>query len=772
MTFIDWLIVIIPLTFVLGLAVYTTRYVKGVVDFLSAGRLCGRYVLLAGDMANGISILAIVMSCEQAYKTGYAVGIWGAILIPITLTLALFGYCVYRFRETKAQSFGQFLEMRYGSKSLRVFASTLRTTAELMAHAIMPAIAGRFFLYYLGFPQYITVMGYEVSVFVLLMTVCVAMAVFIICCGGTLSIVITDAIQGMICLPLIVFFSAYLLWKFNWGTEIAPIMMDRAEGESFLNPYDVLRLRDFNLLTLILGAMATFLHAASWIGGGAQGAATSPHEQKMASIMGRWRGFFSPLLYLLISLAVLVFLTHEHFSTEAKQIRTELSARVACDIVKDKDLQKTLIANIEAIPEQKHRIGVDAPLSDKSNLDTVYIDTARTTFEKAGVEDSAYLTQQFRTLYHQTMMAVTMQKLMGPGMMGLFCLLAILAMISTDDSYIFSSVLTIVQDTILPFFKKAPSPRLHLWLFRIVSVLIGLLFLFCSCYMAQLDYINLFITIVLSTWLGGCGPMMIFGLYGRFGSRQGAWASLLSGMFLSIMAIFLQRNWANMIYPYLKDHNWAEPIGSLLTWISKPMNPIIVWEMNPEKFPINSFESYLFTMLFTLLVYVVVSHFTRHHAFNLDRMLHRGVYNIDGTAKSGIDWRWSNITRLIAGITDEHTRGDKIISYSLVIYTYVYSFGICFLMMVIWNMVSPWPLAWWGKYFLLTQIVVPAIAVAITSVWFAIGGFFGIIQLFRNLQNRVVDPLDNGMVEDGVSLSDEARFHRVDEQQHISDEEK
>ena len=354
-------------------------------------------------------------------------------------------------------------------------------------------------------------------------------------------------------------------------------------------------------------------------------------------------------------------------------------------------------------------------------------------------------------------------------MMGLFCLLAILAMVSTDDSYIFSSVLTIVQDVILPFFKKAPSFRFHIWLFRIVAILIGLLFLFCSCFMAQLDYITLFITIVLSTWLGGCGPMMIFGLYGKFGTKQGAWASLLSGMFLSILAIFLQRNWANLVYPYLEKHNWVEPVGHFLETVSTPFNPIIVWQMNSEKFPINSFEFYLFTMIFTLLLYIVVSFLTQRETFNLDRMLHRGIYNLDGTAKAAIDWRWSNLIRLIAGITSEHTRGDKIISYSLVIYTYIYNFGICFIVMVIWNALSPWSQDWWGEYFLLTQIIVPAAAVAITSVWFSIGGVFGICQLFRNLQNRIVDPLDNGMVEDGVSLADEAKFKELDKQKTRND---
>ena len=42
MSLIDWLIVIIPVCAVVGIGVYSRRYIHGVVDFLAAGRVCGR----------------------------------------------------------------------------------------------------------------------------------------------------------------------------------------------------------------------------------------------------------------------------------------------------------------------------------------------------------------------------------------------------------------------------------------------------------------------------------------------------------------------------------------------------------------------------------------------------------------------------------------------------------------------------------------------------------------------------------------------------------
>ena len=256
--------------------------------------------------------------------------------------------------------------------------------------------------------------------------------------------------------------------------------------------------------------------------------------------------------------------------------------------------------------------------------------------------------------------------------------------------------------------------------------------------------------------------MMIFGLYGRFGTRQGAWSALLSGMALALMFLFLQRNWADMVYPFLDRNELVESVGGVLSAVSAPLNPFVVWEMNPYKFPINGYESYFMIMLFTLFLYIGVSYATLKEPFNLDRMLHRGVYNIDGTDKKPIHWSLGHIFNLLAGITPMHSVGDKWISWSVLFYSYIYQFVGCFLSVVVWNAVSPWPITWWGNYFLITFILIPSVVATITAVWFGIGGIVDLRRLFRALKNRTVDDLDNGMVKDGVAASDFEAFKKLD----------
>ena len=119
MVWYDWLILVLPVCFVMYMGFRSRRYVRGVSDFLSAGRLCGRYVISVGDVANALSIIGLVAYIEMHYKTGFSVGFWSSVLTPLGIMLSLTGFANYRFRETRAMSLGQFLEMRY-SRRFRV----------------------------------------------------------------------------------------------------------------------------------------------------------------------------------------------------------------------------------------------------------------------------------------------------------------------------------------------------------------------------------------------------------------------------------------------------------------------------------------------------------------------------------------------------------------------------------------------------------------------------------------------------------------------------
>lgn len=743
MAWYNWLIVIIPFCFVIGMAFYSRRYIRDVVDFLAAGRVCGRYLIAVAGLESALGLITLVAYVEANYKAGFAYGFWGAVSAPIALVLSLTGWFAYRFRETRAMTIGEYLEMRY-SKSLRVFASFLRTFSEMLANTICPAIAARFFIYLFGWPDSVSIFGMQISVFALVMILTLTFAMIVIWTGGMISLVVTDALQGIICYPIFVIFTIFFLCKFSWFDEVIPALANRVEGESFLNPFDVSELRDFNVFAVVVALFSSILNRGVWCGGGSDTAAKTAHEGKMAGVLGTWRNGFAYIMLLLLAVGVMTYMNHADFAKEAHDTRVELAEQIMEDKNYSPELRKTMKAELAKVP-----VVTDIPKqSIKSNLDTPYFETARKALvaERGEAQGNA-ATLEFQSLFNQMRLAVAFRHMLPGPILALMCLLAMLLMLSTDDSRIFSSARTLAQDVVIPFLKKPLTTKQQLWLIRWLTLFVCLVFFFGSLYLSQLDYINLYVTIMTSIWVAGAGAVTLGGLYTRFGTTAGAYASLFTGAFVSVGGMAIQRNWPDHVYPFLAEHGWVEPLDKILRAAASPFVPYIRWEMNPVKFPINSTELFFMGMILSVLAYCLVSFATCRQPFNLDKMLHRGIYNDEQKNEEKIKWGWKTFVSKIIGITSEYSTGDRIIAWSVFCYSFIYGVLLVFIAVVLWNAVSPWPAHWWGYKFFITGLVVPCIIGVISTVWFTWGGLRDIIRLFRDLAERKANPDDNGMVK-------------------------
>ncbi|MBO5821499.1 MAG: sodium:panthothenate symporter, partial [Lentisphaeria bacterium] len=439
---------------------------------------------------------------------------------------------------------------------------------------------------------------------------------------------------------------------------------------------------------------------------------------------------------------------------------------------KHQGLHKQVVDGMHAKAPIVHNIGEDAPLSEEANLDTVYLAEVKRAIDNNTLdtpEVNAGMYQQFRTLYHQMMTAVGMRHLLPPGLSGLFCLLMIMAMISTDDTRIFSAALTITQDVVMPFIKKPLTPVQHMWVIRAVSISVGVVFYFGSTLMSQLDYINLFTSTMTTMWVGA-GSMVMLGLYTRFGTTAGAWSSLLTGCGMALGYIGMKQYWTHF-YGFLKDIGWLEGFTAVIEGISRPLEPIVVWRVNPYKCFVNAYEFNLVVTLLCLVIYLVVSKLTCKEPFNLDRMLHRGKYNLDKNNQEKSVWTWKTVFGKLIGITPEYSFWDRVVAYSIFGYSIVYRFIGTFIIIAIWNIFQHWPKEWWSGYFLITSLIVPGIVTVIVAIWFGIGSVRDMIQLFRDLKTRKINFLDNGQVEGNMSLADKAELEALDTPVLSEDEE-
>ncbi len=774
MFWLDWIIIFIPILVIIVAACKSQKYTRGVADFLSASRVAGRYVVSIASGEATFGLISAVAIFELYYKSGFSYSFWSSLSVPVALVLGLTGFCNYRFRETKAMTMGQFFEIRY-SRSFRVMAAVIQAVSGIINYAIFPAVGARFLIYFLDLPLAIPFFGlFEIPTFGVVMLAFLSLALFITLAGGQISIMVTDCLQGLLGYPLYVLLLGYVLIRYSWSQDLEPVLIPRGPGESFLNPYDISKLRDFNLFYVFFGIVNTCLNRISWGGTmGYNGAAKSAHEAKMGGLLGTWRGSLSTMMLVLMTLLAYVILNGKPHAEQARDIRSQLAAKALTDlhqrdVMPDGQYQQ-LLAEIPQVParskfstsysssEEFHREMADP----YEALVKKVTDAQATTIEEKG--KGAVASQQFVTIYQQMTVPVALREILPMGLTGAFCALMIFSLVSTDTTYMHSWGSVIVQDFVMPLRKKPFTPKEQLRALRIAIASVCAFAFTFSYFFAQMDYILMFFAITGAIW-AGASIVITLGLYWRRGTTAGAFVAMIVGALLACGTIVVQYYWPRSIYPWIDANGWVPAWDHALRMLSSPFEPYISWRMDAHKFPINSAEVAFIDTLITIILYVGVSLLTCREPFNMERMLHRGIYSESGKAVVKEPFSlWGFIRRNIFGITEEYTTGDKILACSVIFWSFGLCFGGYFVMVVVWNYFQPWTMEAWGWYFFIKQLIIAAIVCAITSVWFSICGTRDLMRLFRDLKAKETNELDNGSVVGNVSAADLDAVKRAEE---------
>ncbi len=343
---VDWLIVGLVIVGLLAVAAYLRQFTRSVADFLSANRCAGRYLLtISGGMAS-MGAIQLVAYWEKIYQAGFGAAFWGLFMGPISLVLALSGWIIYRYRQTRALTMAQFFEMRY-SRRFRIFAGLLAWISGILNYGIFPAITARLLIHLTGLPEVIVpIPGTGAPLNLTLagvMFVLLAAALAITLSGGQISVMVTDFLQGLLYAFTFSFVIIFLLWKFGWS-NIESALLQAPERMSMVNPLDQADVPDFNFWFYAIAVFMTFYGYMAWQGNqGYNSSAKSPHEAKMAGILGSWRSGVGYAIGLLIPVAAYALFRGSGSESAAardalgaiadEQVRTQMTTPVALSIL-------------------------------------------------------------------------------------------------------------------------------------------------------------------------------------------------------------------------------------------------------------------------------------------------------------------------------------------------------------------------------------------------------------------------------------------------------
>jgi len=691
---IDWILLAAPLLIVLGIGVYTNRYVNSVADFLSGGRLAGRYLLAVarGEMQAGA--VTFVAAFEVISKSGLTLTWWGWLNNPFWVIIGISGFVIYRYRETRAMTLAQFFEIRY-NKSFRLFAGILGFVSGIANFGIIPAVGARFFVYFIGLPVTVHIFSHELPTYILLMAGFITISLTMTLLGGLVTLMITNCVEGIISqiFYLVIIFG--LVSMFSWSQIndvlthhlVGPAMVARAAGQSLINPFDSTGLKDFNLAYILMGMFIGLYGTMAWQYQSAYNSASiTAHESRMGGILANWRGTGKGALVVLLGLCAMTYLQHPAFTAQAAAAHAEISR----------------------IPNQQIQEQMEIP--------------------------------------------VALSHLLPAGIKGVLCAILLMGLFSGDSTHLHSWGSIFVQDILVPLRKKPFGPRQHIFILRLSIIGVAVFAVLFGSLFRQTEYIVMWWNVTSAIFIGGAGAAIIGGLYWNKGTSAGAWTALLAGSLLSAGGIAAKELQGHHIGSLAKGF-YLSHMGSIPDGLNDMGNAATA--SYSHLIGLNGMQISFYASIIAVLLYIGVSLLTCKRDFNMDRMLHRGEYadpvppgdeSLVAPAKQKVTWG-----RLI-GMDENFTKGDKWVAGSLFGWNMLWF--VVFLAGGLWNLISPWPESAWSVFWHIAAIGLPVVISVVTAVWFTWGGVHDIRELFRRLSMEKVNHLDDGTVIDHNNLGD------------------
>ena len=720
---IDWTIVFGTTTFFVIVAYITKRYVKTTADFLAANRCAGRYMLtMTGESGvAGLGLITILASWQLYAKVGFAGEWWINLRIPIVLLMTLTGYVIYRYRETRVMTLAQFFEIRY-SRRFRIFAACVCWVSGIINYGIFPAVGANFFIYFCHLSDSYSLLGFTFSTYYTLIIALMATALYFTFMGGQITILVTDFFQSMLCNIVLMAIILLLLIQYPLS-DLFGSLLNAEAGQSMVNPLKTGK-SDFDPFYFFVALLNSVINRLAWQSAQAYNCcAKSPHEAKMAGVLGQFRAWGFTYALMLMPLIAYMIMHHANYVSQASQV-TDLLSRIGNDQIRDQML---------------------VPMTMITYLPVGFVGAFVAVMLAAFISTNDTCLHSWGSIFVQDIL-IPLRKKPFSNKQHIWALRLSILFVAVFVC-IFSALFRQTQH-ILYFMALTGA----IWLGGVGGVILG--GLYTSWGKTSAAYVSLICGATLSggglvceqlweSWYGtnfelpgqyiyiysiilGVGASFLVGRImslkpGRFLGQIVA----LSG-FLAVLGV--------VVLIETRQPTWAL-LNSL--WPDSPL------EMNGQRI-------WFFAMVTSIELYVLISLSGKRRTFNLDKMLHRGKYrvasdHVNAKAAESIHAGKKFNLKKIFGFTDEFTLGDKIIYWFAIGKSLVFFvlFGVMTGVVLLWGLSDR---AWADFHYYMYWFTI--VFFFIITVWLSIGGFLDLKNLFRDLRVAGRDIDDDGRVSD------------------------
>ncbi len=225
-TVLDWSIVGAYLLGTVAVGLWANRYIRGMGDFLVAGRSLRTRLGIATMIGSELGLVTAMFAAQKGFTTGFAAFHIGLMAGVATLVVGITGFIVVPLRRMEVMTIPEFYQKRFGSRRLRIFGGLVLAAAGILNMGLFLRAGGEFVA---------GITGIEWEAVKWVMTAMILLVLIYTALGGMVSVVITDYVQFVVLSLGLLVACVLAVAKVGWSNLVAGV--GQIHGDGGFNPF-------------------------------------------------------------------------------------------------------------------------------------------------------------------------------------------------------------------------------------------------------------------------------------------------------------------------------------------------------------------------------------------------------------------------------------------------------------------------------------------------------------------------------------------------------
>ena len=223
-------IIIIYLSLIFSIGLYTRRYINDFSDFMIAGRNVNLALSVVTMLGTELGLITVMYTAQTGVNGLFASFHIGLAAFLVTLVVGLTGFVIVRLRALEVKSIPEYYQLRFGKK-VRILGAILLVVGGILNMGLFLKVGAIFIQ---------TIFGLEPgSTLTMVMFVLLILVLIYTMSGGMISVIVTDYIQYIvlsISLLIAVFYSISTLGWTNLFLTLEGINTKAGIAKDIYNP--------------------------------------------------------------------------------------------------------------------------------------------------------------------------------------------------------------------------------------------------------------------------------------------------------------------------------------------------------------------------------------------------------------------------------------------------------------------------------------------------------------------------------------------------------